>query len=136
MQLPDGEVIYTGAGTPAGMHPFLKTFGQPARELACECEREGDSNLARVLELMNGAFVLGRRSGARQSARQAAGPEAARRGDPQRAVPGDAVAAAAADEAKAALDRRGEGSATSARPGKTCTGRCSTPRSSCSGIER
>src|SRR5262249_7146671 len=36
VQLPDGEVN----------HPFLKTFGQPARELACECEREGDSNLA------------------------------------------------------------------------------------------
>src|SRR5262249_53657079 len=28
-QLPDGEIN----------HPFLKTFGQPARELACECER-------------------------------------------------------------------------------------------------
>jgi hypothetical protein len=43
-QLPDGEVN----------HPFLKTFGQPARELACECEREGDSNLAQALQLING----------------------------------------------------------------------------------
>ncbi len=47
VQLPDGEVN----------HPFLKTFGQPARELACECEREGDSNLAQALQLINGPFV-------------------------------------------------------------------------------
>ncbi len=47
MQLPDG----------APDHPFLKTFGQPARELPCECEREGDSNLAQALQLINGATV-------------------------------------------------------------------------------
>jgi hypothetical protein len=47
VQLPDGEVN----------HPFLKTFGQPARELACECEREGDSNLAQALQLTNGPTV-------------------------------------------------------------------------------
>jgi len=44
IQLPDGEVN----------HPFLKTFGQPARELACECERESDGNLAQALQLING----------------------------------------------------------------------------------
>jgi hypothetical protein len=47
VQLPDGEVN----------HPFLKTFGQPARELACECEREGESNLAQALQLINGPAV-------------------------------------------------------------------------------
>jgi hypothetical protein len=47
VQLPDGEVN----------HPFLKTFGQPARELACECEREGDSNLGQALQLINGPAV-------------------------------------------------------------------------------
>jgi hypothetical protein len=47
VQLPDGEVN----------HPFLKTFGQPARELNCECEREGDSNLAQALQLINGKDV-------------------------------------------------------------------------------
>jgi hypothetical protein len=46
-QLPDGDAS----------HPFLKTFGQPARELACECEREGDSNLAQALQLINGPTV-------------------------------------------------------------------------------
>src|SRR5712692_769937 len=46
-QLPDGEVN----------HPFLKTFGQPSRELACECEREGDSNLAQALQLINGPTI-------------------------------------------------------------------------------
>jgi hypothetical protein len=47
VQLPDGD----------NNHPFLKTFGQPARELACECEREGDSNLAQALQLINGPTV-------------------------------------------------------------------------------
>jgi hypothetical protein len=47
VQLPDGDIN----------HPFLKTFGQPARELACECEREGDSNLAQALQLINGPAV-------------------------------------------------------------------------------
>src|SRR5581483_7421746 len=46
-QLPDGEIN----------HPFLKTFGQPGRELACECEREGDSNLAQALQLINGPTI-------------------------------------------------------------------------------
>jgi hypothetical protein len=47
VQLPDGEVN----------NSFLKTFGQPARELACECERESDSNLAQALQLINGPAV-------------------------------------------------------------------------------
>jgi hypothetical protein len=47
VQLPDGEVN----------NPFLKTFGQPARELACECERESDGNLAQALQLINGPTV-------------------------------------------------------------------------------
>jgi hypothetical protein len=47
IQLPDGEIN----------HPFLKTFGQPARELACECERESDGNLAQALQLINGPTV-------------------------------------------------------------------------------
>jgi hypothetical protein len=46
-QLPDGDVN----------NVFLKTFGQPARELACECEREGDSNLAQALQLINGPTI-------------------------------------------------------------------------------
>jgi hypothetical protein len=47
VQLPDTDIN----------HPFLKTFGQPARELACECERESDSNLAQALQLINGPTV-------------------------------------------------------------------------------
>ena len=46
-QLPDGEV----------QHVFLKTFGQPARELACECERENESSLTQALQLVNGATI-------------------------------------------------------------------------------
>jgi hypothetical protein len=47
IQLPDGEIN----------HPFLKTFGQPARELACECEREGEANLGQALQLINGPTI-------------------------------------------------------------------------------
>jgi hypothetical protein len=58
VQLPDTQVVYTG-GTYASWerHAFLKSFGQPARDVACECEREGDVSLARVLELKNGPLV-------------------------------------------------------------------------------
>ncbi|GAC1464652.1 MAG: DUF1549 domain-containing protein [Isosphaeraceae bacterium] len=49
-QLPDGKME----------NPFLKTFGRPARELACECEREGDSNLSQALQLIGGATVNGK----------------------------------------------------------------------------
>jgi hypothetical protein len=61
----------TFEGLPSGMHatqipdgkmenPFLKTFGRPARELACECERESDSNLSQALQLIGGATVNGK----------------------------------------------------------------------------
>jgi hypothetical protein len=61
VQLPDGQVIYTGGRYASwDRHPFLKAFGQPAREAVCECEREGDVNLARALEIKNGDFVLGK----------------------------------------------------------------------------
>ena len=41
-------------------HPFLKAFGQPARELACECERESDSSLSQALQMINGPLVAGK----------------------------------------------------------------------------
>ena len=41
-------------------NPFLKTFGRPSRELACECERESDSNLSQALQLIGGATVNGK----------------------------------------------------------------------------
>ena len=63
VQLPDGEVN----------HPFLKAFGQPARELACECEREGDSNLTQALQLINGPSVNERVRNPNNRHRQTAG---------------------------------------------------------------
>lgn len=50
IQLPDPEV----------KHPFLMTFGQPNRELACECERESDSSLSQALQMINGPLVAGK----------------------------------------------------------------------------
>ncbi len=49
-QIPDGKME----------NAFLKTFGRPARELACECERESDSNLSQALQLIGGATVNGK----------------------------------------------------------------------------
>jgi len=61
VELPDGQVIYTGGRYASwDRHPFLKAFGQPAREAVCECERESDVNLARALEMRNGEYLLGK----------------------------------------------------------------------------
>jgi len=58
VQLPDTQVVYTGGAYASWeRHPFLKAFGQPAREVACQCEREGDVSLARMLELKNGQLI-------------------------------------------------------------------------------
>jgi len=50
IQIPDSKME----------NPFLKTFGRPARELACECERESDANLSQALQLIGGATVNGK----------------------------------------------------------------------------
>jgi hypothetical protein len=34
--------------------PLLKTFGKPSRNLACECERDRDSNMFQALQLISG----------------------------------------------------------------------------------
>jgi Protein of unknown function (DUF1553)/Protein of unknown function (DUF1549)/Bacterial Ig-like domain (group 2) len=36
---------------------FLKIFGQPQREMACQCERSTDSNLSQALQMINGPVV-------------------------------------------------------------------------------
>jgi len=72
-QLLDSICAVTGqseefAGMPAGTkavelveppegHKFLQVFGQPQRELPCECERSTDSNLSQALQLINGPTV-------------------------------------------------------------------------------
>jgi hypothetical protein len=52
------------AGTPAAAlpdgeykHPFLEAFCRPARAMACECERDGDTNLSQALHLVGGSVV-------------------------------------------------------------------------------
>jgi hypothetical protein len=47
-QLPDGDVFH---------HPFMRAFGQPTRETACECERSCDTSLGHALQLINGPTV-------------------------------------------------------------------------------
>jgi Protein of unknown function (DUF1553)/Protein of unknown function (DUF1549) len=43
---------------PEGEHPFLKTFGQPARETVCSCERSQEPKLAQPLELIGGELMM------------------------------------------------------------------------------
>lgn len=47
VQLPDPEVN----------HEFLQAFGQPSRELVCECARESETTLTQALNLINGDVV-------------------------------------------------------------------------------
>jgi hypothetical protein len=51
-------------GTPAAAladgefkHPLLEAFGRPARAMACECERDPDTNLGQALHLVGGRTV-------------------------------------------------------------------------------
>ncbi len=102
-QIPDGKME----------NPFLKTFGRPARELACECERESDSNLSQALQLIGGATVNGklRDDGGRMArlAKSDASPEQIARELYQVALARDPNAtetAAAAKHLAATADRR------------------------------
>src|SRR5205085_953158 len=72
-QLRDAVAIATGTrevaiGLPAGMRSvymadglvdddFLKLFGRPKRESACECERTSNVSLAHALSLVNGPVI-------------------------------------------------------------------------------
>lgn len=62
------EVPETFPGVPAGTRAtelseppadnyFLKIFGQPQREMACQCERSNESNLSQALQMINGPVV-------------------------------------------------------------------------------
>lgn len=60
IQLPDNRLVATGHKdypNSRERHPFMKAFGQPARESSCECEREGEPSLAQALELIGGPTV-------------------------------------------------------------------------------
>jgi Protein of unknown function (DUF1553)/Protein of unknown function (DUF1549) len=87
-QLLDALCRVTGvdekyAGLPAGMRAielpspdvdssFLRTFGRPARETACQCERPVDSNFAQALQMVNGPLVQSKVTDPQSRMRQAA----------------------------------------------------------------
>ena len=57
--LPDGmRSVYLADGLGDG-DDFLKLFGRPKRESACECERTNNLSLAHALALVNGAEISG-----------------------------------------------------------------------------
>lgn len=57
--LPAGTKA-TQLPSPDGDNYFLKVFGQPARETACQCERSNESNLSQALQMINGPLVHGK----------------------------------------------------------------------------
>jgi len=54
--LPPGTRAVQLADPPTD-HYFLKIFGQPQREMACQCERSSESNLSQALQMINGPVV-------------------------------------------------------------------------------
>jgi hypothetical protein len=61
IQLPDGEVHKNPSRyLNYDRHPFMKTFGQPDREMACECAREGEFTLTQAMEMLNGETIAGK----------------------------------------------------------------------------
>lgn len=54
--VPAGTRAVELADPPAN-HYFLKVFGQPQREMACQCERSNESNLSQALQMINGPVV-------------------------------------------------------------------------------
>lgn len=54
--VPAGTRAVELAEMPAN-HYFLKVFGQPQREMACQCERSSESNLSQALQMINGPVV-------------------------------------------------------------------------------
>jgi hypothetical protein len=57
--LPSG-VKATQLPSPDVDNYFLKVFGQPPREMACQCERSSESNLSQALQMINGPLVHGK----------------------------------------------------------------------------
>ena len=57
--LPVGTRAVSLADPPTD-HYFLKIFGQPQREMACQCERSNESNLSQALQMINGPTVHGK----------------------------------------------------------------------------
>lgn len=47
----------TELADPPTDHYFLKVFGQPARDMACQCERSTDANLSQALQMINGPTI-------------------------------------------------------------------------------
>jgi hypothetical protein len=51
--------VYLADGMAEGSSDFLKLFGRPKRESACECERTSNVSLAHALNLINGPLISG-----------------------------------------------------------------------------
>jgi hypothetical protein len=51
--------VYLADGMVEGGDDFLKLFGRPKRESACECERTSNVSLAHALNLVNGPLISG-----------------------------------------------------------------------------
>jgi hypothetical protein len=56
-QLPGVRVGRPRANRPTQADMFLVTFGKPARQLVCECERSGDTTLGQTFQMISGPGI-------------------------------------------------------------------------------
>jgi hypothetical protein len=56
-QVPGTEAVRSRDQRPASADAFLKSFGKPARELTCECERSSDAGMGQVFQLISGPEI-------------------------------------------------------------------------------
>ena len=88
--LPSGTRA-TQLPSPDVDNSFLRTFGQPARETACQCERSVDSNLSQALQMINGPLVHEQSGRSEEPAAASGRRRQDQRRDHPRVVPGRLV---------------------------------------------
>ncbi|HEY7117615.1 MAG TPA: DUF1549 and DUF1553 domain-containing protein, partial [Tepidisphaeraceae bacterium] len=58
-QIPGAKVARSRGSRPTQADMFLVTFGKPARELVCECERSGETTLGQTFQMISGPEIAG-----------------------------------------------------------------------------
>ena len=123
------------AGLPAGTRAtqlpspdvdnyFLKVFGQPARETACQCERSSESNLSQALQMINGPLVHSKVRDEKNRLRTLGDRRQNRCRRRRRALPGRLVAAPPAWTRSAPRRSTSRPAATACAAWKTSAGPC------------
>ena len=135
--LPKGARICALAdldAAPNETKAFLKAFNQPARDLACECERATEGSLSQALQVLNGRWVQEKSIERLGPDRTASQGEAGRREDSRRTLSGRVLPLAARRGEERGIRIRIEGERSSARLGRRLLGRDDVARVSAAAL--